>query len=361
MNVYLGFCRLQHLYAGRAHHRGVVLFKCSFLHPMRDLETFHVQLQSRATSLTSYRVERGVLGHAIMYHELRRLYSHTNVKCGPVSREELERENKLREQVVTAMGWNPITSRKSTVKGGNSISHRHETKPGTENGSETAIKTTDSTRPTRESTSDQTAPNDMPPRAPLSAYLFQAFFWGMLVVLLYDIFQSAKDTHAYNLPLWMAPPDVCARWLLLSLCHPASKVKLVREEYETMQKTNPLLTFADFLASRYPTLLQGRAVSQDYAVYVLSHAVASEDTFLFRRLLLRTPRGKESMDRVDDLISRVSASFPPPPPNFGTHHFAMPRNTEQSQIINPTEHMHIRNTPLYGISCENERNDGFVH
>lgn len=142
-------------------------------------------------------------------------------------------------------------------------------------------------------------------RKPVEAF-FRIFFFifaAMTLVAMSNL--SNRDSPIYmmqGLPWWELPITSAAYFLLLRATHPRSEENRIKGEFEAASRSNPRLTFDQFMVQQYPNMFDGYRTTQAEAVAAVAACLAAAKDLKFAQTMVRSVRWSRDPRANTDLI-----------------------------------------------------------
>eukprot|EP00760_Papus_ankaliazontas_P000336 PhM_4_TR10055/c6_g1_i1/m.42499 len=220
--------------------------------------------------------------------------------------EELERERQLREKILKARGF---TGQEAFLK---QQQQQQQQQQGNNNTSSGGGPDLDAMK---------------------SQLYFNLIFSLAGTYLIWQWYTGTQDPAKFTMPFWGIPKDQAARWLIIQLCHEQSLGDRLKTEYDGLKRSNPLLTFAQFMDGYHPDMLSGRTVSAPEVVSMLAQVIAVASDFQLTKFYGAAASAmvssQSSAERVEVLVQTIRSQFPqiqpyqmqpPPPANYYPPH-----------------------------------------
>nr|CCC91096.1 conserved hypothetical protein [Trypanosoma congolense IL3000] len=115
-----------------------------------------------------------------------------------------------------------------------------------------------------------------------------------------------------NIPWWQLPPSSVAYYMLLRTLLPFKEQKRLKEEYETLSRLNPKLTFDQFFVQHYPDVFHGyRTQQQDIVAAVAACVVfANNNSNLSMTIARAAGSARDIRASVDNIMEALRRQYP---------------------------------------------------
>ncbi|KAG5498779.1 hypothetical protein JKF63_03068 [Porcisia hertigi] len=214
-------------------------------------------------------------------------------------REELERERHLREQFAQKIQQGLPPQQGGSSAGAGNMGGGFGLGPGWGMGSGGGAPSA----------------GQLPVTPDMARKMFNLMFYLTALLLLMLMVPLANSNSTFytmqGLPWWELPIGSAAYFLLLRALYPRSEQNRIKTEFENAARTNPTLTFDQFITKNYPTMFQGYRTSQPEMVAAVSACLSSAKDLRFAKTMVRAAgRAKDPRSSTDDIMDALRRDFP---------------------------------------------------